>query len=220
MFARVNLFRADLTQLDRLDLQKQCQQLTRPPAVTPVSGTEKDALEAAINLAAGMQPHLGFLKEPIRVAAHPPSTTIILPTSVPVGLTAASSRALTLATGINLDTFAVIGPILQGGIYGSTTPELGLFGSFGAGWWTNVGIGIGPVITVIFGPPSDLAGVAFGIGCDARFMAGSIGGLLLFTPPPFRFLGFAVGLAVGPTAIPTFDVTVQVTNTVTKPLLR
>jgi hypothetical protein len=51
-------------------------------------------------------------------------------------------------------------------------------------------------------------------------MAGSIGALLLFSPPPFRFLGIAVSLAVGPSAIPAFDVTVQVSNTFTKPVLK
>jgi hypothetical protein len=108
----------------------------------------------------------------------------------------------------------------QVGLYGSNTPELGVFASLGGGWWTNVGVGIGPAITLIFGPPADLGGVSWGIGCDATFMAGSISGLLLFTPPPFRLLGISVGLSVGPTAIPAFDVTVQVSNTWTKPLLK
>ncbi|MEO6603436.1 MAG: hypothetical protein ABIQ16_26370 [Polyangiaceae bacterium] len=221
----MNRVRADLRQLDNLNLAQQClplgPTLKRSRATTP----ESQGVKASLDLAVKFQPDLGFLREPFNVVTSPPSVTVLRPATVPMGLsgaisTSSTSSNITLATGLNIDAFAVIGPVLQGGIYGSTTPELGVFGSVGGGWWTNVGVGIGPVITLIFGPPSDLEGVAFGIGCDARFMVGSLGGLLLFSPPPFRFLGIAVGLAVGPTAIPGFDVTVQVTKTFIRPLLR
>ena len=162
-----------------------------------------------------------LLKEPISVSETKPTIAVTMPSTVPVGLTPKPSVTdITLAVGLNVDVFAVIGVVGSAGLYGSTTPELGVFASVGGGWWTNVGVGAGPVIELIFGTPSDLSGVSWGIGCDVRFMTGAIGGLLLFSPPPFRFLGIAVSLAVGPTAIPAFDVTVQVTNTFTKPLLK
>ena len=216
----MNRIRADLRQLDKLNIAKQSVRLVGSPQRRQTSVLQQQALSTAVDFATDLNPHAGYLKEPFTIAAHPPAMTILPPTTIPVGSTPSSSSDFTLGCGLNLDLFAVIGPVIQGGIYGSTTPELGVFLSLGGGWWTNVGVGIGPVLTFIFGPPSDLKDVAFGIGCDARFMVGSIGGLILFSPPPFRFLGFAVGLAIGPTAIPAFDVTVQVTDTITRPLLK
>jgi hypothetical protein len=212
--------RADLRQLDALNIKQQAIPLVGTPRRRVVSSTERGLLKQATSLAAELDPGTGFVREPIKIATHAPAITVLPPSKVPIGMAARGKTDFTLATGLNVDAFAVIGPVLQAGIYGSTTPELGVFLSVGGGWWTNVGVAIGPVITAIFGPPSDLAGVAFGIGCDVRFMVGSIGGLILFSAPPFRFLGFAIGLAVGPTAIPSFDVTVQVTNTFTRPLLK
>lgn len=218
----MNTVKADLRQIDRLDIQKQGSALS-PPGVPPrrvLSDVEKGALKAALNLGKIVSPQTGLLLEPIGVAESRPSITITPLSSVPVGMTPRAGTDVTLAVGLSVSAFAVIGVTGQAGLYGSTTPELGVFASVGGGWWTNVGAGVGPTITMIFGPPSDLAGVSWGIGADAAFMAGSIGALLLFSLPPFRFLGIAVSLAVGPSAIPAFDVTVQVSNTFTKPLLK
>jgi len=111
-------------------------------------------------------------------------------------------RDITLAVGGAAQAVAVMGVTVAGGLYGSTTPELGLFGSVGGGWWTNLAASAGVMVAVILGPPSDFAGVSWGIGCDVGFMTGSIGGLLLFSAagPPFRFLGVEVSLMAGPTA--------------------
>ncbi len=150
----MNRISADLRQLDKLNLQK-CiplgPRLTRGRAAP----AEIAGLKASIDLATKFQPDVGFLREPFTVSQIRPSINVLRPATVPVGLTTVSTGSdITLATGLNVDVFAVIGPVLQGGIYGSTTPELGVFGSVGGGWWTNVGIGIGPVITLIFGPPA------------------------------------------------------------------
>lgn len=212
--------RADLRQLDSLNIAQQALPLIGSPRRRVVTSIEREVMKQSLAFAAHVTPTTGFLREPIKISERRPKMTILPPVTVPVGMTPGARSDFTLATGLNVDAFAVVGPVLQAGIYGSTTPELGVFLSVGGGWWTNVGITVGPVITVIFGPPSDLKGVAFGIGCDVAFMAGSIGGLILFSPPPFKFLGFAIGLAVGPTAIPSFDVTVQVTDTFTRPLLK
>ena len=212
--------RADLRQLDQLDLQKQC---VRIPGGSPpqreVTGIERDVLKSALDFGARFDPRIGLYQEPVKMAERPPLATVLMPQTVPVGMVPGRPSVFTLAIGLNAELFAVLGPVAQAGLYGSNKPELGVFLSLGGGWWTNMGAGIGPTLTLIFGPPSDLSGVALGIGCDVRFMTGSIGGLLLFSLPPIRFLGFAIGLAVGPTAIPAFDVTIQVTNTFTRPLL-
>jgi hypothetical protein len=74
------------------------------------------------------------------------------------------------------------------------------------------------VYTFIFGPPSDFAGVSWGVGCDIGVGIVGVGAMLLFTLPPIRCLGYAVSLSVGPTSLP-FDVTVQMGITSTKPVL-
>jgi hypothetical protein len=213
--------RADLRQLDNLDIAKQGVPISKIPARRTVSGAEKDVLKSAVDFSTFVSSNMGYLREPINVCEKPPSITVMLPKIGPVGMTPRPTvTQITLAVGVAGSAFAAIGATGQVGLYGSNSPELGVFASLGGGWWSNVGAGIGPAITLIFGPPADLGGVSIGIGCDVGFMAGSVSGLLLFSPPPFKFLGISVGLSVGPTAIPAFDVTVQVSNTWTKPLLK
>jgi hypothetical protein len=213
--------KADLRDIDKLNIQAQGSALVPIPARRTLNTADKTALKGAITVGSIFSPQAGLLNEPIGVSETKPTISVTMPSTVPVGLTPKSSVTdITLAVGLSVSAFAVIGVTGSAGLYGSTTPELGVFASVGGGWWTNVGAGVGPVVTLIFGTPSDLSGVSWGIGCDAKFMAGSIGGLLLFSPPPFRFLGIAVSLSVGPSAIPAFDVTVQVSNTFTKPLLK
>lgn len=213
--------KADLRDIDKLDIQRQGSTLAPIPPRRTLNTAEKTALKGAIQVGSLFVAQTGVLREPIAVSESRPSISVTMPSRVPVGMTPkASVTDITLAVGLGVAAFAVIGVTGSAGLYGSTTPELGVFASIGGGWWTNVGAGLGPVVTLIFGTPADLGGVSWGIGCDAKFMAGSIGGLLLFSPPPFRFLGIAVSLSVGPSAIPAFDVTVQVSNTFTKPLLK
>jgi hypothetical protein len=213
--------KADLRDIDKLDIQRQGSALTPIPARRTLGPVEKSALQGAVSVAGLFNPQANLLNEPIGVSVAKPTLSIILPSTVPVGLASKPGVTdVTLAVGLGVSAFAVIGVTGSAGLYGSTTPELGVFASVGGGWWTNVGAAVGPVVTLIFGTPSDLSGVSWGVGCDAKFMVGSIGGLLLFSPPPFRFLGIAVSLSVGPSAIPAFDVTVQVSNTFTKPLLK
>ncbi len=216
---------ADLRQLDNLDIAAQSSPIKRLPARNSVSGTKQSVLKSAVEFSAMLNSSNGCFLEPIKVREKPPSVSILLPTTVPVGMfdaTAATSygEPITLAVGASSSAFAIVGVTSQIGIYGSNSPELGLFGSVGGGWWSNIGFGVGPALTLIFGPPATFAGVSFGIGCDTRFFMGSIGGQLLFSAPPFKFLGISVGFSIGPSVIPAFDVTIQVSNTRTMPLLR
>jgi hypothetical protein len=216
----MNYVRADLRQLDLLDIPKQSSPLVGTPQRRMLTASEKKALKSTLALSKKFNPQLGLLEEPISVAEKPPSLVVIPPAKVPVGMAGSGAKVITLGVGLQVSAMAVVGVSAQGGIYGATTHELGAYFSIGGGWWTNIGANVGPVITFIFGPPSDMAGVAIGIGADVKFMAGAIGGLLLFSMPPIRFLGFAISLAVGPSAIPAFDVTIQVNNTWTKPILK
>jgi hypothetical protein len=161
----------------------------------------------------------------LQISDKAPTVTILPPSTVPVGTSgtpgSGTVAAVTFAWGIQGSAFAVIGPTVEGGIYGSTTGEWGFYGSVGGGWWTNVGANVGPVFTVIFGPPADMAGVAFGIGADVTVGPPvlAVGGLLLFSPSPFKCIGFAVFLSIGPSVIPV-DVTVQVSVTALHPTVK
>jgi hypothetical protein len=214
--------KADLRDLDKLDIQAQGRPLTPIPPRRSLGAAEKAALKAAVSAGGVLTAQANLLKEPISVSETKPTISVLMPSKMMVGLAKKlPSFDLTLAVGLGVDAFAVVGVTGSAGLYGSTTPELGVFASAGLGWWSNVSVSVGPVITLIFGPPSDLAGVSWGVGCDVKFMVtGSIGGLLLFAMSPFRFLGIAVQLAAGVTAIPAFDITIQVSDTWTKPILK
>jgi hypothetical protein len=211
--------RFDLRELNRINVEQMGRRLDSVPLGRRLPTSEQSVIRSAVAGARSLSPAGGCFDEPFRVAERRPRVDVIPPASLPEPgrvrrvVTMSPVRDVTLAVGGTIQAMAVVGVTAAAGIYGSTTSEVGLFGSVGGGWWTNVGAGAGIVVTVILGPPSDFAGVSWGVGCDARFMAGSIGGLLLFSPPPFRFLGVSVSLTVGPSAIPAFDVTVQVSTT-------
>jgi hypothetical protein len=209
----------DLRDIDKLDVQKVGVPLTGTPSQRRLSDKEKQATKAALEFGKKLRPEVGVFLEPINVADKPPAVTIKAPTTVPVGRTPGSATHLTLGIGIGLAAFAVLGITAGGGLYGSSTGEVGVYTTAGGGWWTNMGWSGGGVMTVISGPPADFKGVSIGVGADVRYYAGSFGGLLLFSPPPIRYLGFAVSFSIGPTAIPVLDFTVQVSHTWAKPLL-
>jgi hypothetical protein len=215
-------FRADLRALDQLDLTKSVLPLPPFPARKTLNQAEKAALKAAFYFKQLFFPvfksSAGVLQEPILISDKRPSIEILLPQTIQVGMAGGMPGDITLGIGVGVTLMAVIGLSNSFGLYGSTTPELGLFDSIGAGIWSNIGASGGATLTFIFGPPSDFAGISFGIGCDVG--AGLIGGnaMLLFSPPPIKFLGFTAGIALGP-SLASLDVTVQASETLTKPLL-
>src|SRR5262249_31333088 len=149
--------KADLRDVDKLNIQAQGSALPPIPPRRTLSEPEKVALKGALAVGGLFNPQLGVLNEPTDVSDNRPSISVTMPSTVPVGMTPKSSVTdITLAVGLNVSAFAVIGVTGSAGLYGSTTPELGVFASVGGGWWTNVGAGAGPVITLIFGTPSDL----------------------------------------------------------------
>jgi len=208
----------DLRDVDNIDIQALGKLLGPPPPRTKLGPIEKAALSAAIDIWNLANPQAVLFRNPIDMADSPPTVTIAKPSSVPVGMATRAKDDVTLALGLTGSAFNVVGISVSGGVYGSTTGELGVYTGGSVGVWTNAGSGMGPEYTMIFGPPSDFAGVSWGVGCDIGVGIVGTGAMLLFTLPPFRCLGFSVALSVGPTSLP-FDVTVQASITSTKPVL-
>jgi hypothetical protein len=212
-------FNIDLRDLDNFDIQANGQLLGAPPPHNPIGPVQKLALEGAIDLWKLVFPQAVLFREPINVADNKPSVTIQKPSTVPVGLTPRAKDECTIALGITGSAFAVIGISISGGVYGSTTGELGVFTGGSVGVWTNVGASLGPQYVMVFGPPSDFAGVSFGVGCDIGVGLVGVGAMMLFSLPPIRCLGISVSLSLGTPGSLPFDVTAQIGITSTKPLL-
>jgi len=209
----------DLRDVDNIDIQGRGRLLGGAPPRRKLGGAEKTALGAAIDLWKLFFPQAEMFRDPMIISDTPPSVSIRKPSRVPVGVTPRPKDEVTLALGMATTAFAVVGVSVSGGVYGSTNGELGVYTGGSVGVWTNVGASVGPQYTMIFGPPSDFAGVSWGVGCDLGAGIVGVGGMLLFTLPPYRCLGFSVSLAIGPTSLP-YDVTVQAGITTTKPVLR
>jgi hypothetical protein len=216
-------FKADLRDLDNLMIAEQAVPTSGVPKRRVGTSEEKRLLRSALTLGKLVNSPLGLPLEILEISDKAPTVTIKPPSKVPMGMSgtpgAGTVSALTIAVGIQGSAYAVNGISLEGGLYASTTGEWGFYGSAGGGLWTNVGACAGPVFTVIFGPPSDLAGVAYGIGADLTVFPPLVGvsGLLIFSPPPFKFLGFAAGWSVGPSLAPC-DVNVQISGTGLAPM--
>ncbi len=217
----MRIFNANLQELDNLDLQ-QAFSISSGPATQALGSAQKGPLKAALRVGrvtgvALAAPSL----EIMQVSERPPTVTRIDPSRVPVGMASRPSSIITIGLGVQVSAFVGVGFTGETGFYGSTSREFGVYVSGGAGWWTNVGSGVGPVLTIIFGPPSDFRGVALGIGADiiAAPPLVSFGGMLLFSAPPTRYIGVAVGFSAGLTVLPV-DLTIQISKTATKPLVK
>jgi hypothetical protein len=197
----------DLRQLDNLDIQqiKQGHAVTNVTPHHEASAIEKIGLKSSLDFGSVIDPNIGFLREPIRVSEHPPTVSILPPTKVLLGAVGSfvGTHPITIGLGPSAELFAVVGFTVNIGIYGSTTPELGLFDTVGIGLWTAVGFGVGGTLTVVLGPPSSFFGEFWSIGIDVAGpppikVGPGVGVQLLFagsfpTFPP-RFMGFAIRL--------------------------
>ncbi len=211
--------RFDLRYLDNIDVQRQGQPLRRAPMRRNLYHTEKKALKNSFEFLKLFHRWGSILMYIFEITEHPPILDILRPQQIDIGLhPARKSNAITLAEGLSESAFSGIGIGISGGFYGSSTGELGIFSGGSIGIWTNIGISASIMVTYILGPPSDLGGVSWGVGCDigGEFIGG--GGMLLFSPPPIRFLGVSFSIGVGMSTLP-FDITVQAGYTKTKPLL-
>jgi hypothetical protein len=189
---------------------------------------ERDALVSVLDAGKSISPALGSLLEIIRVGVTPPKVGVHRPPKMPVHFALSTSSQLTVAGALTVSAFASIGVVGSGGIYGSTTGEVGVFLSGGGGIFTNVGLSGGGEYTFIFGTPADFAGPYFavGVGVSGPPPIG-VGGNLLFSPsmPPtlpitLTLMGFSVSVTVNtPSPIP-ITVTAVVTDTKIWPVLR
>jgi hypothetical protein len=209
-----------LQDLDKIDIMQQGRALPRASQHRPASQIKREAYKSAIDIWGMFHSGTKFYRYPSDVAENPP---IILtpppPTSIPIGLTPGARSAATISVGLSSAAFAGVGVTSSTGIYGSTTREFGFFIGGGLGLWSSIGVSTGPQYTFIFGGPNAFAGVSWGVGCDIDAGPCGIGAMLLFTLPPFRFLGYSVSFSLG-TPSPPVTVTVQVGITKKKPILK
>ncbi|MCC6129771.1 MAG: hypothetical protein IT186_07560 [Acidobacteria bacterium] len=166
----------DLRDVDNIDIQGRGRVLGGSPPRRKLGLVEKKALGAAMDLWKVFYPQASLFRDPMIISDTPPSLTIKKPSKVPVGMTPRTKEEATLALGMTTTAFAVVGVSVSGGVYGSTNGELGVYTGGSVGLWTNVGVSMGPQYTFIFGPPSDFAGVSWGVGCDIGVGIVGVGG--------------------------------------------
>ncbi len=217
-------FRADLRELDKFDLTQITNKLPSLPGRRVLSPIEVSALKSALLLGrmTGLQSNAPLLYECVKVSDEKTAIEILNPMRVPVGLTDSPISDITvgLCGSANLAFFGPgIGTAF--GIYFSTVKEIGVFVNPFVGAWTNfVNTGAGPTAIFVCGPPSTFDGISYGVGVDVSVSKwSSITGMLLFSAPPLRFLGFAVGVSWGLQALEV-DITVQAQYTKTYPIIK
>ena len=88
-------FSTDLRQLDRIDVKKL---VPIKPSTSPrnLSWLERVAVRSAVNLGKPVIPQSGLLLEALDIADHPPSMSILPPTSMAVGSSGSSSSKFDL----------------------------------------------------------------------------------------------------------------------------
>ena len=223
-------FRADLRQLDRLEgaFLPRPTPLRSAPRRRDLPQVERSALVSALEFGKTFSPTLGSLLEIVNVGASPPKLSVLRPLRMPVGFALSKSTNLTIAAAVTVSAFAVVGVVGSGGLYGSTTREIGVFLTGGGGIFTNVGLSGGGEYTFILGTPADFAGPYFGVGVSVSGPPPiGVGGTLLFSPRlpltipiTLTLMGWAVAVTVNtPSPIPV-TVTLEVTNTKLWPKLR
>jgi hypothetical protein len=221
-------FRADFSQLGRLEGAF----LPRPTPVRPAPGRralpqgERAALVSTLEFGKRFSLTLGSLLEIVNVGASPPALSVLRPLAMPVGFALSKSTNLTIAAALTESAFAGIGAVVSGGVYGSTTREIGVFATGGGGIFTNFGLSAGGEYTYVLGTPADFAGPYFGVGVSISGPPPiGVGGMLLFSPTltipvTLTLMGFSVSATINtPSPIPV-TVTAEVTNTKIWPVLR
>ena len=175
-----------------------------------------------------LSPGLGKVLEAVNVGVKPPALSVLRPRLMPVSFAFSSSRELTVSMALTVSAFAGIGVVGSGGIYGSTTREIGVFLTGGGGLFSNFGLSAGGEETIILGTPADFAGPYFTVGVSVSGPPPiGVGGALLFAPTlpltspiTLTLMGFSVSVTVNtPSPLPV-TVTAEVTDTKIWPVLR
>ena len=223
-------FKADFTQLALLDgdaLPRPTPARSAPPRRVLPQG-ERDALVSALEVGKTFSPMLSQVLEIVNIGIKRPAVTVLRPPKMPVHFEFSKSSQLTVAGALTVSAFAGIGVVGSGGVYGSTTREVGVFLTGGGGIFTNFGLSGGGEYTFILGTPADFAGPYFSVGVSVSGPPPiGVGGNLLFSPSTpltvpitLTLMGFSVSVTVNtPSPIPV-TVTAEVTNTKIWPVLR
>jgi hypothetical protein len=193
----------------------------------PRSSTERAAIKVALEFGRPFNANFGGALEVLQVSEKPPSVKVVPSPTVPMK---SKSRDLTMGVGLTGTATIVAGFNLSGGLYGSTTPEFGVFGTAGFVIGIISGVSGGVELTFVFGTPSDFAGpfVSFQASVGPKVFAGaSVGASLLFSPGPpgaggrvpLTFMGIAFNVTGGVSALP-FSLSVEWSITTTIPLIK
>lgn len=215
--------RVDVSRIVRLDVARYKQAVSpKGPPRRQLGSIERPALTTAISAAARVSSTARLLKEVTELAdaarripvsfVGGPARMFTMPRSLSV---------VTIGIGSSSSAFAVIGVSFGAGLYGSNTPELGVYDSIGGGIWTNAGVSGGLAVSYVFGPPSAFGGMSWSVGVSADMpgVGFGISAALMFgaSGPPYDFLGYTVGISAGISVLPA-DVSFQVSNTRLLPL--
>jgi hypothetical protein len=207
----------DYSAIRQIDVARQGTRLTNPVTYKPVTGTERSVLDSAISNAPG---NAGSLLRDIRslATAGTPIPTKFVGGAAGFAVPASKTMDITVGVGAAVDfSFAIFFCNFGRGFYGSTTKEVGWYDAQAAGLGTpNVSVSVNlPVITIIFGPPSDFAGLGAAITVDCSFAPPSkfgVTGSLLFSASPFRLVGVSFAGTYGFSAVP-MDIAITSTPT-------
>lgn len=213
--------RVDVSRIVRLDVQRLKRPLKSPRQ--PAGTVQRAALSAAATAGARVSPTLRPIKEIVDIA----DAMRRIPVSFiggrgPMFAPPTSLSTITIGCGLSSSAYVIAGVSFGAGIYGSNSPELGLYTSGGGGAWTNVGISSGVQYTYVFGPPASFGGMGWSVGggVDIPGVGLGISVALLFSAsgPPYTFLGYSFGVSAGLTALPA-EVSFQVSNTALLPVI-
>ncbi len=192
----------------------------------PRSSTDRAVIKTALEFGKPFITNLGGALEVLQISEKPPAVTVVPSPTVPM---MSKSRNLTVGFGPTGTATFVAGFNISGGVYGSTTPEFGVFGTAGFVIGITSGLSGGVELTFIFGTPVDFSGpfISFQASVGPKlFLGASVGGSLLFSPGPpvggvvpLTFMGFAVNVTGGVGGLP-FSVSVEWSITAIKPLIK
>jgi hypothetical protein len=196
--------RLDLTGVQNLDLTKG-KRVQLPRRHTPVIGEQTLIRGALTTYAATGRPNAGLIKDFLALPSGSLGVTIVGTIS---GVIMPAGFDLTVALGSFVAASLYGANISEGGgFYFWWSPkEFGVYGGFVFGAAAQIAsVGAGTQLTILFGPaPTTLGGFNLVVGVDFT-VAGLpivVGGFLVFSIAPFRFVGFGYDLGGGFGAFP------------------
>ncbi|MCB9959955.1 MAG: hypothetical protein H6843_15260 [Rhodospirillaceae bacterium] len=129
---------------------------------------------------------------------------------------AAHGRVFTVAIGPQGQFAASVGAAFGCGVYFSTLPEIGLYGSTAIVTGLTLGVAGTITLSLVFGGPSVLGGTCYAVALNAS-IAPFTGGIAALFNNNGQLIGFTgeVGVAWGPLPI---EITGQVSNTTIAPI--